>query len=219
MENQNKEKHVVLPVANGKTPEKSKMQKAIGVFLAEDAYDIKDHIVDEYIAPRAKSFGLELVRKSKEFILDNIVDIARTILFGDNKPKGSSSDYTSYYDGSKVYYTSYYNGRDSYEGTPYSVYKSSTISSNMSRPANTLESLDLSYGDAERVRDNLVGLANKFPYVPVADYYQLCNRKDLIRDVDWNYGWKGLTINDIKIVNGSKAYVYWIILPKPIVIP
>lgn len=225
MENQNpnKERHIVMPVAHGETPEKSKMQKAIGVFLAEDAYDIKDHIVDEYIAPRAKSFGLELVRKVKEFILDNIIDIARTMLFGDGKPKGSSNDYTSYYNGSKVYYTSYYNGHDSYEGAPYSVYKSSSVSdsvsSNISRPANTIEPLELAYGEAERVRDDLVGLSKKFTYVPVADYYQLCSRKDLIRDVDWNYGWKNLSLDDIKIVKCTKPYKYQLILPKLIIMP
>ena len=66
MENQNDgkdsyERHVITPVANGKTAEKSKIKKAIGIFIAEDAYDMKDHLVDEYIAPRARSFGMELV--------------------------------------------------------------------------------------------------------------------------------------------------------------
>ena len=213
--NEIEKKHIHAALSEGEIAKKSKVKKAIGIFLAEDAENIKDHLVDDYIKPRAQTFGLDLVRKFKEFLLDNITDIARTMIFGETKKTSDSEYKTGYYDGnSKVYYTSYYNGGYSYEDTSYRpAVKQETPSA-----AKLIVIKIPSYGKAEEIKGELLAIYKRFHAVPVADYYQMFqdkNGKPLIHVTKehYNFGWKEFK-EDIKIVYNTDLKGYQLILPK-----
>lgn len=205
MSDQNKEpeRHVHAPVTTGKVTEKSKFQKALGIFLEEDAVDIKSN-VNNYIQDRAKSFGKEMKRKAKEFILDNINGAAEIMLFGKGRRSGSGD--TPYksgtYSGQNVVYTSYYSG----ESTP-------KVSDNR-EPSTRLKIVTIgSYGKAEEVKGELMSLVKRYQVATIGDYYQLCGvvcTKD-----DFNFGWKKLE-EPISIVYSAKDEGYQIMLPRPV---
>lgn len=213
MANQNEkepERHVHAPVAEGKIVEKSKFQKAIGIFLEEDATDIKTH-VNDYIEERAKSFGKEMKRKAKEFILDNINGAAEIMLFGKGRRSGNgdSSTYKSgTYNGQNVVYTSYYTGDGS---------SSATKVQDNREVGTRLKIITLpSYGKAEDVKGEILSLSKRYPNVSVGDYYQLCGIAPAKED--FNFGWKKEQIlsSPIEIVYSAKAEGYQLILPRPV---
>ena len=96
--------HIHKPITESKELTDSKLLKAAKVFLAEDIEQITGSLVEDYVKPRAESFGLDMVRKVKEFIFDSFNDLMRKLLFG-----GSAGSGKSYYNGQKVNYVSYNN--------------------------------------------------------------------------------------------------------------
>jgi len=214
MADQNKEpeRHVHAPVTTGKVTEKSKFQKALGIFLEEDAVDIKSN-VNNYIQDRAKSFGKEMKRKAKEFILDNINGAAEIMLFGKGRRSGSGD--TPYksgtYSGQNVVYTSYYSGDGS----------AAPKATDNREPGTRLKAITIeSYGKAEAVKSELISLSRRYPTVSIGDYYQMFtdeNGNPLVRVAkeDFNFGWKG-PIENIEIVYVAKATGYQLVLPRPV---
>lgn len=207
--NKEPERHVHAPVAEGKVVEKSKFQKALGIFLEEDATDIKAH-VNDYIEERAKSFGKEMKRKAKEFILDNINGAAEIMLFGKGRRSGSG-DGSSYksgtYNGQNVVYTSYYSGESS----------SATKVQDNREVGTRLKIITLpSYGKAEDVKGELLSLCKRYPNVSVGDYYQLCGIAPAKED--FNFGWKKdqLLNAPMDIIYSAKAEGYQLILSRPV---
>ena len=203
--------HQLKPLTEGKVIEKTGLQKALSVFLAEDMDDIKDSIYDEYIKPRAKSFVKDSIVKFKEFLLDNLYGIGEMMLFGKRKSGGhyNGNSYNSgYYNGTKVNYqsyTSYYNGDDS-------SYK------RVETPVVDPRSIKMigipSYGKAEEVKGELISLVKRYTKASVADYYQLAGAPCVKQD--FNYGWKMLDPGSIEVAYNAKIGMYVLSLPKPV---
>lgn len=186
-------------VTTGKIEEKSKLQKAVGVLIAEDIDDIQKSIVDDYIRPRFKDFCKESVRKMKEFIVDSITGAAETVFFGKTSRKTGS------YKGEKVNYVKYYSGESGYK-------VSSDRDDNVARDSDVLLKRIVieSYGKAKEVKNELQHDLEHYKAVTVATYYQLTGVPTVKRDYD--YGWHKLA--DIEIIETKGGYI--LALPKPV---
>ena len=81
--------HVTAPITHTEEHKDSTLMKAAKVFFSEDIDHVTDSIVDEFVKPRAMSFGMDLVKKIKEFLFDSITDFAGSIFFG-RGPSGNT---------------------------------------------------------------------------------------------------------------------------------
>lgn len=200
------ERHVHKPIVQGKEIEKTRLQKAVGVFFSEDLDSIKGSIVDDYIRPRARDFVTDTIRKTKEMIVDNITSAAEIIFFGDSKKKNKTGEYN----GQKVNYVSYYTG-DAYDGNTYYYSNDESPVKRPEKPANVLRRVYIpSYRKAEEVLTELLSLSKRYPAVSVADYYQLVSVPTT--KADFSIGWFDLV--GVDIAHTRDGYI--INLPKPV---
>ena len=192
------EPHATSSIVNGKPVEKSKLEKAVGVFLSEDISNVKGSIVEDYIMPRAEKLGKDAVRKGKEFILDSITGAVSIILFGTAKDRKSG-----YYNGQKV---NYYNYSSSYSE------RDDRREDRRYEPANRVKRISIpSYGEAEKVLEELNSYIARYKVASVGDFYQLVNISPT--KSDFSYGWFDLVGADIIYNRFTEGYV--IEFPKP----
>ena len=204
-------KHVHEPMVQGEKVEKSKFEKALSIFLAEDVNTVSESIMDDFIKPRLRAFGRESLFKLREFVADSIIGCVQMIIFGDTSKRGQSqggSYYTS--SGNKVSYTTYYNGQPVSANTNYASINY------ISKPDTDEYGIQLikipSYGNAQEVLGELIGFTKRYKYATIADFYQLVDVTP--SKTDWNYGWFDLLA--AKIVPYKGGYV--IEFPRPIAI-
>lgn len=200
-------KHVHKSIVQGKEVEKTKLQKAIGVFISEDLDSIKGSIMEDYIKPRFRDYVKETIRKGKEAIVDSFTSALEIMLFGDSKKKNKTGDYN----GQKINYVSYYTGGNQY-GENYGYY---TRSNDLPKqdPATRLRNIYIpSYRKAEEVVTELIALADHYTAVSIADYYQLVGIPTTKQD--YMFGWTAGNIRGASVLHTRDGYV--INFPKPI---
>lgn len=194
------EKHVHKSLTTGKEVKKSAFQKAIGLFLAEDADMVSESLVDDFIKPRLKKFSGEMVLKGKEFLSDSLIALIQMIIFGKTTGKNNSSSYTS--STGRVNYMSYWNGQPvvttGYANQP-----------DKDEVGVTLYTIP-SAGKAEEVLCELTAIVKRYKHATLADYYQLIEAP--VVKTDWNYGW--FDLDEAKVVRYNGEYM--ISFPKPV---
>ncbi len=199
--------HVHKAIADGKEIDKTKLQKAIGVFISEDLDSIKGSIMEDYIKPRFRDYVKETIRKGKEAIIDSSTSALEIMLFGDSKKKNKTGDYN----GQKVNYVSYYTGGNQY-GESYGYYTKSNDAPKPD-PATRLRTIYIqSYRNAEEVVTELISLADRYTAVSIADYYQLVGVPTTKQD--YMFGWTKQSIRGASVVHTRDGYT--INFPKPI---
>lgn len=198
--------HILKTIVEGKEVSESPVKKAAKMFLAEDIEDIAGSIVDDFVKPRTKSFGLDMVKKLKEFVFDSINDLARKMIFGST----SSNSKSGYYNGSRVNYVSYYNGDSSdYYGSS-GYYRNDAIGSD---PVTNLKRVSIpDYGKAKEVLTELRMCIKHYDKASVADYYQAVGLQ--VNKNDFVWGWAGNSLDNAQIIRAGRAYI--IDLPKPV---
>lgn len=219
--------HVTAPITHTEEHKDSTLMKAAKVFFSEDIDHVTDSIVDEFVKPRAMSFGMDLVKKIKEFLFDSITDFAGSIFFG-RGPNGNTynrngSSYTSYSKYGKGYnnYPSGYNYNSYSEPDNYYYYNGSYYRNDQPHVAVrhdiVRERPIESEGKALEVLNTLkhVIRASNDHYVYVADYYIAIGVKaETLDTLDYEYIWSGSMLDKCKprYTRGG-----WVLdLPKPI---
>ena len=198
--------HIHKPITESKELTDSRLLKAAKVFLAEDIEQITGSLVEDYVKPRAESFGLDMVRKVKEFIFDSFNDLMRKLLFG-----GSAGSGKSYYNGQKVNYVSYnnYSSGDYYGSNGYN--RNSTYSSD---PRDRVKRISIpSYGEAKEVLDELRRIIKTYDKASIGDYYQAVGQP--VNKIDFSYGWGRGMLDNVAIVP-VRGGAYSLELPKPV---
>lgn len=195
------------PIVEGKEITDSPLMKAAKVFLAEDIEQVTGSLVEDFVKPRAESFGLDMVRKVKEFIFDSFNDLLRKLLFNGSS-NGSSR---GYYNGDGVNYVSYYNGNSSdYYGA--NVYNRNNNYS--SDPRDHLKRIAIpSYGKAKEVLDELKRNIKAYGKTSIGDYYQAVDQP--VTKIDFSYGWARGMLDNVEIVP-IRGGAYTLDLPKPV---
>lgn len=200
------------PITKGVEVKDSTLKKAAKLFFAEDIDHVTDSIVDEFVKPRATSFGLDLVKKFKEFMFKSLSDLAHEIIFGNG---GKKSD--SYYNNGYSSYTKYYYGDDYYGSSGYK-YRSTSGPDDREAPHDQVKKVAIpSHGEALDVLNNLRSdmAMNERRQVSIASYYQLVGLNKEINSLDYSFGWKrGMLDGNIPITYMGKGYV--INFPKPV---
>lgn len=194
--------HVTKRIVEGKKVEKGPLEKAVGVFLAEDLNTVKGHIMDDYIAPRAADFAKDAIRKLKRFLIDSAAGMLEIALFG----KSTGRD--SYYDrrGDRPYSSYYYRSANGYSRDDRDRERDGEA-----RIRSLVMPVEIpSYGKAEEVLGELIAITKKYPCASVGDYYDLVGIQP--SSVDYDRGWFDLI--DVKIVAGRDGYI--LDLPKPV---
>ena len=194
----------------------SPIKKAAKVFFAEDVDKVITSIGDEFVRPRAKSFGTDMILKFKQFMADSCTDFIKRIFFGTSNSSKSSNYYNEYngYDGvSRSSYTSY--------ATTYSdnyYYNKPNIPYGAMNHDNVRELLLPSEGKARDVLRALKDTILSYGFAYVADYYAAVsdeNNPIPIDRLDYQYIWNGQMLDNIKpdyIPNKG-----WVLhLPKPV---
>lgn len=219
--------HVTAPITHTEEHKDSTLMKAAKVFFSEDIDHVTDSIVDEFVKPRAMSFGMDLVKKIKEFLFDSITDFAGSIFFG-RGPNGNTynrngSSYTSYSKYGKGYnnYPSGYNYNSYSEPDNYYYYNGSYYRNDQPHVAVRQDIVRErpieSEGKALEVLNTLkhVIRASNDHYVYVADYYIAIGVKaETLDTLDYEYIWSGSMLDKCKprYTRGG-----WVLdLPKPI---
>lgn len=204
-------------VTNGVEIEDSPLKKAAKLFFAEDIDHVTDSIVDEFIKPRTRSFGLDLVKKFKEFMFNSLSDLARQLIFGNGSSKRSD-----YYGDGYTSYTKYHYGDDYYGNGSSYYYKSNNSSGNVdNKPRDQVRKIGIeTLGKAQEVLNDLrteIATSEKHQ-ASIATYYQLVGRSSIVNKIDFEYGWKnGMLDTDIPIrYVGKEGYL--ICLPKPVML-
>lgn len=203
------------PLVESKPIEKTMFEKAVGLFLSEDVNMLSDSIVDDFIKPRMKQFGMESVLKFKEFIADSLIGCIRMVIFGESANKKTGTSGSSYYSSSytsgdsKVNYVSYYNGEPVV----------TTRYPGQNQPDTNNYGVELrgikSFGEAAEVRDQLIEESKLYSRgVSVFRYYQLVGKTPT--KTDDNYGWKNLDRTKVNIRSYKGHYVLDLPKPKPL---
>lgn len=222
--------HITTPITHTEEHKDSTLMKAAKVFFSEDIDHVTDSIVDEFVKPRAMSFGMDLVKKIKEFLFDSITDFAGSIFFG-RGPSGNTynrngSSYTSYSKYGKGYsnYSSGYNYNSYSEPDNYYYYNGSYYRNDqpkeMVRHDIVRERPIRQAGEAQEVIDTLRTIikTSNGHFAYVADYYLAIGVKYTDLDpLDFEYIWAGSMLDKCKPRYTKGGYV--LDLPKPIPIP
>ena len=197
------------PITEGIEVKDSTLKKAAKLFFAEDIDHVTDSIVDEFVKPRATSFGLDLVKKFKEFMFNSLSDLARELIFGNGGKKPDS-----YYSNGYSSYTKYYYGDDYYGSSGYK-YRSTSGPDDREAPHDQVRRIAIKdSGDARAIVDALrsnIAMSEK-GCTSVADYYILVQYK--VDRLDYNFGWKRGMLDNVGIEYTRQGYV--INFPKPV---
>lgn len=208
--------HIKKPIATGKEIKDSTIKKAAKVFFAEDIDKVVNSIGDDFIKPRAKSFGNDLIQKFKRFMFDSWTDFVERLLWGNN----SSAKSSNYYDGSsKSSYTSYATkySEGYYYGGNY--YKSNMPYSSVPHDIVRERAIETE-GEAYEVLRALKDAIMDYGFCSIADYYMAVSKSNdkppAIDKLDYQYGWRGNMLDHIlkpaPVPGGG-----WILnLPKPV---
>lgn len=191
--------HAHEEITEGKVVEKSKLEKALSLFIAEDMNTVTDSIMDDYIKPRMKQFGKEARLKFLQFIADSLKGCVDIVILGNNKKSSGSGSYGTYKNYS-VYYSDEYGSSSksySYETDDYG-FKLITLPS---------------YGKAQEVLTELMSIVKRYQKASVADYYVLT--KIGVSSVDYNYGWT-IDLSKSKIIPYRDGYLIDLPRPKPL---
>ena len=190
------EKHVDKEIVEGKVVEKSKFEKAISLFFAEDVNTVTDSIMDDFIKPRMKAFGKEATLKFRQFVADSLKGCI-DIVFGNGKKPSGSSYNSGTYKNYSVYYSDEYGSSRSYSyDTDDYGFKLIEIPS---------------YGKAEEVKTRLIEEINTYGKVSVAKYYEFT--KIPTEKTDYNYGWK-CNLLSMKVISYKDGFL--LDLPRPV---
>lgn len=213
---------ITKSIVRGEEIKDSPLKKAAKMFFSEDIDHVTDSIVDDFVKPRATSFGMDLLKKTKEFLYNSIMDFFGSIFFG-SKPNNSSyrgNSYTSYSKYGKGYssynYNSYYDEPDNYYYVNGSYYKNTTPPE-MIRHDIVRERLIKEAGKAQEAIDDLrrVIRTTADHFVAVGDYYVLIGIDGKMLDpLDYEYGWIGSMLDGCKPRFVGKGYV--LDLPNPV---
>lgn len=176
-------------VVSGKVTlkEQNDIQKIANDFLAEDLKTVKDRIIAEYLIPMLKN-GLCS-------IFNSAISIA---LWGDDRSRSSSTNYSSSSRQRNSYDRYYQDGQSSRPGTS-------------GRPARTLQNLDFEMRcDADDTLNEMYEALRKYKQVSVGDLWDMMGVSN--ESTDYNYGWYNLEGAYIKGIPGG----YRLVLPRPI---
>lgn len=166
--------------------EQNDIQKLASDFLAEDLKTVKDRIVVDYLLPMLKN-GLWS-------IFNSAISIA---LFGEDRSRGSSSNYS----GNR-------SQRNSYDG----YYQNRSQQGNMNQPARrSLQNLDFEFrGDADDTLSQMNDAIRQYGQVSVGDLWDLMGVTP--DNTDYNYGWYDMNGAYIKGIPGG----YRLMLTRPV---
>lgn len=186
---ENKRKMEVEKVVTGKvkTKKKSGASKFVENFISEDASNIKSYLIHDLAVPTLRKFLFDAGR-----------DILEMALFGREGSRGRSDSGRS-----RVSYAKYYdNGRDR-----------DRRDSSRGAVRTRFDYDDLifeTYGDADRVYEDMCNLIKRYNLVTVAAMYDLAN-VPIDNYTANNYGWTNLNVHEpIKRVRDG----YILNLPK-----
>ena len=214
MANQNKNDkseslHIKKALVEGEPPKDSAVKRAAKVFFSEDIDHVTDSIMDDFVKPRTKSFGLDLVRKIKEFVYDSTKDFIGRLLFGSSGSVGGSK----YYSSSGSTYTSYATKfTDEYVWED-GRYVKATRSNLEYR--DRVHERPLRYGEATEVLNELKAVIKKYGKAYVADYYSAV-KMDITNSRDYDFCWKGNMLDSIKEPKITGSGYYILNLPRPV---
>ena len=196
------------PIVDGKEVEKSKLEKALGLFLAEDISTISGSIKDDYIKPRLKSFGKSIVRIGKEFLVSSLIGCIEMLILGKTSRLDTNVEVK------KTNYLRFYDSLPS----PSSAYISSQTSATAQAekdPTTGVKIIQIqNFGKAEEVREALREIIATYSSktATVADYYQLVGIEPSKTDFSW--GWTDLS--KAQIVRCKDGWVIEFPRPKPV---
>lgn len=209
--------HITKVIVETEEVKDSAFKKAAKVFFSEDIDRVTNSIVDDFVKPRTKSFGLDLIKKLKEFMYSSITDFAGSIFFGRGSSGSSSyskngANYTSYskYGGKSAYYNEYADDYYWYNG---SYYKND-------RPADTIQHDIIrerpirDSGKAQEVLDELKYIARttKEQCVAVGDYYTAVGAP--VDSLDYEFVWTGPMLEKCRPRYTRRGYI--LDLPRPV---
>lgn len=167
--------------------EQNDIQKIANDFLAEDLKTVKDRIIAEYLIPMLKN-GLCS-------IFNSAINIA---LWGDDRSRSSSTNYSSSSRQRNSYDRYYQDGQSSRPGPS-------------GRPVRTLQNLDFEVRyDADSTLNEMYDALRKYKQVSVGDLWDMMGVSN--ESTDYNYGWYNLNEAYIKGIPGG----YRLVLPRPI---
>lgn len=167
--------------------EQNDIQKIANNFLAEDLKTVKDRIIAEYLIPMLKNGICS--------IFNSAVSIA---LWGDDRSRSSSTNYSSSSRQRNSYDRYYQDGQSSRSGPS-------------GRPARTLQNLDFEVRcDADDTLNEMYDALRKYKQVSVGDLWDMMGVSN--ESTDYNYGWYNLDGAYIKGIPGG----YRLVLPRPI---
>lgn len=167
--------------------EQNDIQKIANDFLAEDLKTVKDRIIEEYLIPMLKNGFCS--------IFNSAINIA---LWGDDRSRSSSTNYSSSSRQRNSYDRYYQDGQSSRPGTS-------------GRPARTLQNLDFEVRcDADDTLNEMYDALRKYKQVSVGDLWDMMGVSN--ESTDYNYGWYNLDGACIKGIPGG----YRLVLPRPI---
>lgn len=137
------------------------------IFLQMDLKTVKDRIIAEYLIPMLKN-GLCS-------IFNSAINIA---LWGDDRSRSSSTNYSSSSRQRNSYDRYYQDGQSSRPGTS-------------GRPARTLQNLDFEVRcDADDTLNEMYDALRKYKQVSVGDLWDMMGVSN--ESTDYNYGWYNL---------------------------
>ena len=186
-----REKKNVGKVVTGEvvTRKKNGLQKFADNLISDGIENVRDYVIREIIAPKAKDMFSETVHRITEGIAEGV----DKLLYGESDHYRSS--------GQARPYGSYYGNR----GTAQTVtYRSSTFHSE--------DFIFRSRGDAEMVLRELKENLSYYNVVSVADFKSLVQGDTYATYTDNNYGWTSLRDAKIRQVHGG----YILELPKSV---
>ena len=197
------EKKKLEPVIDGKNvvvKKKSKGQQAVESFLGEEVESVKEHIVQDLIIPSTKDALSGMCGSIIDFFNDMFHDFINSIFFGSgNTPKTKASE-------TYVSYQGYYSNKNKNHNNR----KVSTV-----KERHDISELEYSYEDAVRIRNELLDLDSKYPYITVAELFDLSNQT-----LDWveykekeKFGWHDLS----NLGKPRSRRGHWVLpLPRPV---
>ena len=173
---ENKEDHKSEKIVKGKVKTRKQTfgRKVARAIFAEDLPDVKEHVVWDVIIP-----GI------RDGIRNSLINIVESI-FGGGISNGSRSG------GSRV---SYRNGGTAYD-------RQFNNRSRRSEGMYTFEDVIFdNRGEAEEVRDQLNYNIERYGYVSILDYYDMCGLRT--RPADANFGWTNIQYATVERVSGG----------------
>lgn len=170
--------------------------KLIDMFLPEDAYDLKDYIINGIVVPMIK---------------DGLEDIGHTLIRGSGRKKTSSRRrYRRDYDDDddiRPAYRKYYDDRrrerdyddDRYYKPERTDFKNVRFKSR---------------GDAERILTKMEDIIYQNRYVSLLDFYEITGQST--KSTDDNYGWTNLDRAKVERLRSDNGYMIRFPSPMPL---